>query len=329
MAVGKAIQVLYIGGSGRSGSTLFERMLACHERLVSVGELSYIWERGLTDSYLCGCGERFRECPFWMAVLEQAFGGVEAIDIGEMRGLKHAVDRPRYLPYLLSGWKPAAYRRRLDVYRGALAKLYAGIQAVSGADVIIDSSKEVSTAAILHTLPAVRLHLAHMMRDSRAVAFSHAKARLRQDVPEGVEAYQVRWRPARSALIWSYRNVGLEVLRAVSGTRRGEGVRGAMGYTRIRYEDFVQHPAATLASVFDALGVAAPGAPIVRDGEVHLGEDHTISGSPVRLKRGVVALRPDMTWRQGMRTCDRRLVSALTLPLLWRYGYRVCVRDER
>jgi hypothetical protein len=40
-----------------------------------VGELAYILERGLVENRLCSCGVPFRECPVWLEVLKQAFGG--------------------------------------------------------------------------------------------------------------------------------------------------------------------------------------------------------------------------------------------------------------
>src|SRR5206468_2970805 len=41
------VRVLFVGGLGRSGSTLVDRMLAQMPEATSVGELVHIWERAL------------------------------------------------------------------------------------------------------------------------------------------------------------------------------------------------------------------------------------------------------------------------------------------
>jgi hypothetical protein len=63
------VKVLYIAGSGRSGSTILDNTLGQIDGFFSVGELRYIWERGLIEDRLCGCGERVHQCPFWAAAL--------------------------------------------------------------------------------------------------------------------------------------------------------------------------------------------------------------------------------------------------------------------
>jgi len=36
------------------------------------GEIRHLWERGLRDDRLCGCGVSFRTCPVWRSVLAEA-----------------------------------------------------------------------------------------------------------------------------------------------------------------------------------------------------------------------------------------------------------------
>ena len=45
-------QVLYVGGWGRSGSTLLSHMLAQVAGHVSVGELRYVWQAGVAGRAL-------------------------------------------------------------------------------------------------------------------------------------------------------------------------------------------------------------------------------------------------------------------------------------
>src|SRR5204862_6576366 len=74
------VPVLYIGGWGRSGSTLLAHVLAEVPGFVSVGELRYVWQAGPEANELCGCGLPFDECPVWTAVGQGAVGGGGELD---------------------------------------------------------------------------------------------------------------------------------------------------------------------------------------------------------------------------------------------------------
>jgi hypothetical protein len=54
-----ALTVLYIGGYGRSGSTVLDRVLGALPDAVSVGEIRSIWGAVLREDRLCACGQRF------------------------------------------------------------------------------------------------------------------------------------------------------------------------------------------------------------------------------------------------------------------------------
>ena len=53
---GQAPIVVYIAGSGRSGSTLLERALGEIPGFVNVGELIDLYRRVADHGELCGCG---------------------------------------------------------------------------------------------------------------------------------------------------------------------------------------------------------------------------------------------------------------------------------
>jgi hypothetical protein len=59
-------KLIYIGGYGRSGSTLLEYLLAAHPAVVACGEV----ERHLRSfgrKKVCTCGRRAKYCPVWGA----------------------------------------------------------------------------------------------------------------------------------------------------------------------------------------------------------------------------------------------------------------------
>ena len=96
----KPVHVIYITGAGRSGSTLLSNILGQLPGAVSVGELYYLWARGLEDNILCGCGTPVRDCHFWTRVLQRMreTTGIEDIGVPLRAGVKGT--RTRHLVYL-------------------------------------------------------------------------------------------------------------------------------------------------------------------------------------------------------------------------------------
>jgi hypothetical protein len=62
------VTVVYLGGFGRSGSTLVERMLGAAPGWVNVGELVDLARSVAPGDELCGCGQPFSTCPMWTRV---------------------------------------------------------------------------------------------------------------------------------------------------------------------------------------------------------------------------------------------------------------------
>src|SRR5260370_24563179 len=71
----RAVTVIYIAGSGRSGSTLLERTLGEISGFVNVGELIDLFRRTVFQGERCGCGQNFCDCSFWAGVGKRAFIG--------------------------------------------------------------------------------------------------------------------------------------------------------------------------------------------------------------------------------------------------------------
>ncbi len=302
------LRVVFIGGQGRSGSTLLERALGEMPGVVSVGETVHLWDRGLRDNELCGCGQPFSSCPFWTNVGDVAFGGWDRVDAESAVDLRFSVDRNRYLPLLMRPTLSPAYRRRHERYLERLNRLYQAISEVSGARTIIDSSKHASYALLLSRMPGLDLRLLHVVRDSRAVAHAWTKTVAR---PEAGGIPMPVYGPAKAAVLWDVQNSVIEQL----------GHRHA--YLRVRYEDFVKAPKDALleAARFTGVDDDARMLSMLEGDTLHLGPSHTVAGNPMRFVSGEVTIRSDETWQAEMPTVRQRFVNALTLPLPRHYGY--------
>jgi hypothetical protein len=295
--------VLYIGGSGRSGSTLMARLLGAVDGFVSVGELRYVWDRGFIANHLCECGQAFRECPFWAEVADRAFGGFEALDAEAVRRNQTAVDRIRFVPELLWRWsRTAGFRRQLGEFANTLEPLYAAILDVSGATVVVDSSSDSTYAFVLRSVDTLDVSVMHLVRDSRAVAYSWTRSKPRPEI-SGRTVYMRQRSPMQSAVQWDVHNLLLEIL----------SIRDRKTL-RVRYEDLVTNPEEVVRSTCGILGL--PG-----DAQPNDMPRHSISGNPMRFESGPLRVKLDDEWIEALATRDRRLVTLATAPLLAMYGY--------
>jgi hypothetical protein len=234
--------------------------------------------------------------------------------VGRIAQLRSEVDRTRYIPLLAASTLHASTRGRIDEYIGNYVRVYESIARVSGCRTIVDSSKHASLAFCLRRQPGLDLRVIHVVRDSRAVAYSWTKQVSR---PDSLSAtYMTTYTPARAAAHWNVQNQALQLL-ARTGTPT----------LRVRYEDLVTAPALTLAKIAAFAGLPSAGRDLHflsadRGGRwADLRAAHTASGNPMRFLTGRVAIRGDDRWRSAMPVGQRRTVTAMTFPLLAHYGY--------
>lgn len=307
-------RVLYLGGQARSGSTLLDRALGQLDGFCSAGEIRYLWDRGLLENQRCGCGTPVRECAFWEAVGDRAFGGWERIDLDEVLTLRQEVDRLARMPLLVAPRLSRSFSSSLARYAEYLGRVLSALGEEGGGGVVIDSSMSPPHGLAMRRVGSIDLRLVHLVRDARGVAYSSTKVVERPEITDRV-AHMQSYPPWEAGARWVAANLTFEALAR------------SLPSLRVGYEGFVRHPGETLRSIAELMDVALePGElAFVHEGSIDLEPSHTVAGNPMRFKNGTIALRLDETWRREMDPGDRRIVTALTWPLLHRYRYG---RDE-
>ncbi len=293
-------RVIFVAGAARSGSTLLASLLGQLPATVNVGELYFLWDRGLIESWRCGCGDPVPDCVLWSKVVATVNGD---LDPEEMTRIRDREVKTRHVPRLLRGGRPSAdllrYARTLEETMVAAAEL-------SGADVIVDASKSPAAALLLHLHTSLNVRVVHLVRDPRASAFSQSRPKLDPATGEPMPASG----PVPSTFNWLNKNWLID-----------STVAPRVPTLRIRYEDFVTAPDDVLRQISDHIGQELPDDLADRPWS----PQHTVSGNPARFSdRPIVA---DTTWEQAMPHRDRHLATALSWPLRRRYGYRAQVQS--
>ena len=310
------MKVLYIMSWGRSGSTLLDNLLGEVPGFFSAGELHRLWERGLLQNSRCGCGLEVSRCPVWKEVVHRV--GVDAQRSGfvpEPRTIaNYRADtlRVRNTRRLLRLARQTDLDHDLAWYVTTVSSLYRNVAEVTGATVIVDSTKSPADAAILRAVSGVEPFFIHLVRDPRAVAHSWQRERLLTDLSQ--PRPMVRHPPAGSTMSWLAWNLGAESVRRAypAGTSM-----------LVRYEDFVSEPKSTIQEIIGLLDEPDRELSFLQGFTAKLEVNHTVSGNPSRYAVGSVELRADTEWTRELPSRDRALATAIALPLLRRYGYSV------
>jgi hypothetical protein len=301
-------RVLFVGGYGRSGSTVLDGLLDRVPGITAVGEFRHLFGRALHDNELCSCGTPFNDCAYWSTVLDKAFpDGFDRARIHEaVRAVNRVVAAP---PVRYPALRTRAMREHCRIYGDAFVAAYRAVSEVSGASVIVDSSKYPLHGLFLSTVPEIDLVGMLLVRDPRAVAYSWTRHKLRTEV-HWKEQEMPRHGVMRSALAFNLSNWLTERLRG-----RGVPLREQ------RYEDVVADPLPTLAAIASfALGRDVDVTDTLFRAETDRSR-HTIAGNPVKLQSGRIELRADDAWKTELSVGKQMLVRVLCAPQMRHFGY--------
>lgn len=302
------INLIYIAGAGRSGSTLLDAILGEAEDAFSLGEVRQIWKYLLRyEKPLCSCGKVIHKCPFWEQVLLKLFkNSIPTKEkLEEIYYLQKTVEK---IP-LLNSFKRKKYlfnnQNSIKKYADLTLDLYKIVTEISGCKTLIDSSKLPHYLYFLKDLP-INLYVVHLVRDPRGVAYSWTKEKFNPSLG----GYMKKHHPLTSARIWSILNLGTEKFKNEN-------------YCLIKYEDLTEHLEDNLTFLKNSLNLKVSFC-IQKNKIIIFKEKHLVGGNPVRFSfKKEIYIKKDIDWQKKLPFRYKILVSLLTFPLLKKYGYSI------
>lgn len=302
------VKILYIAGYGRSGSTMLSAILGAHASVVGVGELTFGHDDWSDPQRRCSCGREYSACAFWGELLRREPRLLSARVAAEVR----RVERLASPVWLGPAW---VRRARRELYRDIQQRLFSLIVERSGKSVVVDASKSARLAAA-RTLALARLagheiYVLHLVRDGRATLASLLRTGSNWSLEGHVKPLPL---PALRAVVgWTRSNLCASLLRACHGRER---------YLRMRYEDFLADPVASVRRIGAFVGTdMEPLVDRLRTGST-FPVGHVVGGNRVRFE-GDITLRTATAERPAPRlTLAERLLFAAVGGWLSRlYGY--------
>jgi len=304
------VSVVYIVGSGRSGTTLLDTILSNHPQFYGAGELALLAVDNLFHRFYCPCGKPIDQCFFWCSVVEEWFRRTGLRSLEEHATARQMFEGPRLhgLPQLLR--EKLRRSRKFAEYTQQTVELYRAIRQVSGREIIVDSSVIPMRALALSMMPEINLRLIHLVRDGRGVAWS-LKRGLREAPKAGICTTEEPRPVWRSALTWAAYNLASSwVCRQIPAERS----------LFCRYEDLSTNCESVMRRIGEFLRYDFEEiiARVNSGGGLKVG--CTYGGNRMRMN-GSVRLRLDEDWKDHLSSGEQRTLWRMCGWLMRRYGY--------
>ncbi|MEL7190247.1 MAG: sulfotransferase [Pseudomonadota bacterium] len=298
------LKLIYVAGYGRSGTTLLDIAVGQQECVFAAGEITalprHVWEH---DEY-CACRETVSDCGFWGPVVKR---WQDKNSDWTMSSYGKLLERTEFLFSVKRLFSKLIPNEDITNYKSLTGSLFTEIAAQADTNIILDSSKLPGRASSIHANPDIEIYLVHVVRDGRGVAWSMMKP-YSIKVEEGIQK-ELKPKPLWfTAARWFIVNMGAEIMRWRLPKQRS---------IRVRYEDFVANPEATVKRIMARVGeeYVQPD----HGGQI-MKPQHQVAGSRHRMKDELV-IKKDVSWKAKMPKGKQFVFSILAAPLLWRYGY--------
>ncbi|RPJ62137.1 MAG: sulfotransferase [Acidobacteria bacterium] len=290
-----------------SGATLLAFLLGSHPEIATVGEMDGLIPSENPEQYRCSCGERIRDCDFWVRVAAGMSRRGFSFDVGHF-DLRFSAPVSRIIRYIRMGstgvrlidslrdsvfFKLPSERRRTAALAARNVAFIRTVLEVTGKRIFVDTSKGPFRLPALARFSSLNLRAIHLIRDVRGVVAS----RIRHGTTLPVRKMARQW---------------------VTSNRRIQGLlRGSFRdrYLTVRYEDLCRDLEVTVRSIQDFCGCQKLSPPL----DSH-GFEHHILGNPMRLHAGS-AVRLDEQWRTLLTRRQLAAIRHVTESLNRHLGY--------
>ena len=303
-------KLLYIAGSGRSGSTLLDLLLGNHPEVSGLGEVHRLSVN--PETRLCSCQEPIMECAYWRSRIEtlcnmrdvlidqwtdrlyttrpkdKSLARRESANVTEIAAVLGSTGLVK-----LVSWFSRDAREQWQAAENSW-DLYDVVATADNTQVVVDSTKNALRMKLLYMLRPRDSYVIHLVRDGRAVV---ASAQRRKDIP--IEKAARKWRVAN-------RNVEL-ALKTISSNR----------VHRVRYENLCENTEAELRAICHFIGLEYDSRML----ELKQREYHEIPGNPMLFRDSETQIVKDERWKQQLTNEEVSAFREVAQQYNAEYGY--------
>jgi len=275
--------ILYLLGSGRSGTTLLATILNSTPNITSFGELHQFYTY-VKDNKKCSCGKEVNKCSVWNTIITSL--NIESIEFYEK--IQTHEEKHKFTPFLLLGKKSSKH------YKISQNRLFDTIT-TDPDNWILDSSKYVSRFLLLNQLKNKNIKGIYVVRDVRGVINSFSKQVQTPKTPFNTILYYLLTNFFAQIVCWTNSDV-----------------------IKIRYEDLVEDPLIICNKIYSSLLNTNTNISINSTLEV----PHIIGGNRLKTNKSI-KIQKDDEWKQKISRKKQIIYYILCLPLMLINKYKI------
>lgn len=280
------INILYLLGSGRSGTTLLATILNSTPKVISYGELHQFYTY-LKKGDKCSCEKDLDKCDVWNDVLLKLNLSKETINAFEF--LQNNEEKHQFIPLLLMGKKGS------DNYVNSQDILFNALNA-NNDSWVLDSSKYVGRFLLLNQLKNNKVKGIYVVRDIRGVIHSFNKQVQTQKKPISTIFYYILTNTFAQIVCWLKKDV-----------------------IKLRYEDLVDSPLNEIKNIYTTLLN-------LDEINFTLNETfdipHIIGGNRLKSNKTLKIIK-DVEWKQNFSRRSQVLYYILCFPFMLINKYKI------
>ena len=214
--------ILYIMGTGRSGTTILEILLSNSEGLSGVGEVTHIFRDGFINDEICSCGQHVSNCEMWLYVKSGCEWPEE--NYPEIDKLFVKIACHSNFPVVLLG---LIEEKEKNTYRNVNSCIFKKYSKKSRSSVIVDSSKYAGRGLQLARMFPDRVKVICLTRAPSGLVSAFAKSDAEEQKPKSLIS---------TLAYYVYTMTCFRIVKSLLGKH----------VLHVRYEDLISEPIQTL-----------------------------------------------------------------------------------
>jgi hypothetical protein len=255
--------IIYVMGTGRSGTTIAEVLLSNSPEIAGAGESTHIFSAGFQENGVCACGAETSSCDLWSAVREDC-AWTDA-DVSRGAEIFEKFSKHSNFPAIAIGLGGKAAKEDFRKFNTAL---YSSIARMTGARAVVDASKYALRALSLARLYPGRTFILCLTRSPEGLLHSFSKPNKKEQRPKST-----------LSTVYYYIYV-LACIRIVSW------LCGSQVFY-LRYEEFVSEPEKALERIEQWTGIDLSASRKKLAANDYLDIGHMVTGNRLRYKKRI------------------------------------------
>jgi len=297
--------LIYITGRGLSGSTILDIALSQSNNVMGMGEFIV----GMKQNEKCSCGKQLIECNKWNKLFNEKSG----IGTEDFEYLANESKVTNYLKYFMVN--DDFFKNISEKYLRVNSKIIEIKKRSCSADIIIDSSKEVTRGLIL-SRGCSECFIIHIIRDPLKV-ISSTMNHFEKGWPFRFMRKKYYNKKAKSlymiisSFAWLFGNLLIEIAGFYSKNKK----------VKIRYEDLCNFPNHEMEKIEMKINIDLSGTKAFLNGEKIAKNVHTVRGNPTSKEKKLLFDKNRALGKNSLNLIQRTIVRIIVAPLRIAYGY--------